>query len=251
MAALHTFQKQINYVQEYLHSRAIPFEMDSSRWGPILHTEGLRISFNKRTINVYHKKVESPSGVLSWNWSEQLHEPKTPEEITAIDDYLKLVCCAAYYASMARQFTKSPEWIVFTTVFTDDRIHDENQITVQAWVALKHLGAPTYMKHLCNRAYIVTNKNPHDPDSDRVSVRDFNPMTLALGSPVGQSYTDGHKPEAEGNFLNDGPFTFVPARATIHTSSDYVLPPVVGTETWPIWILVRSHDVKMCVETSK
>lgn len=245
----HTFQKQINFVQEFLHSRAIPFDTDHTRWGPVILTEGVRINFNKRTINVYHKKVSSPGGVLDWDWSEQLHEPKSPEEIAAIDDYIKLVCCAAHYASMARQFTKAPEWIIFTTLMTAGH-NNENQITVQAWVALNHLGAATYMKHLCNRVYVVTNKSYHDTESDRVAARDYNSMVLALGSPVGQSYTDGHKPEAEGNFLTDGPFTFVPARATIHTSSNYVLPDV-EPESWDIWVLVRSHDVKMCVETSQ
>jgi hypothetical protein len=249
MTAPHSFQNQINYVQEFLHARAIPFEVDHTRWGPVILAEGVRINFNKRTINVYHKKVSSPAGELDWNWTEQLHEPQSPEETKAIDDYLKLVCCAAHYASMARQFTKAPEWIIFTTIFTPDH-GNQNNITVQAWVALNHLGAATHMKYLDRHEYVVINKSYHDPESDRVRTHDFNNMTLALGSPVGSSYTDGHAPEAEGNFLNDGPFTFVPAKATIHTSSNYVLPDT-EPETWDIWVLVRTHDIKMCVETSK
>lgn len=245
----HTFQQFINYVQEYLHSRAIPFDVDHTRWGPVILTEGLRLNFNKRTINVYHKKVESPSGLLDWDWREQLHEPKSPKEIAAVFDYLKMVCCAAHYASMARQFTKAPEWIIFTTIFTAD-FKNQNNITVQAWVRLNRLGQATHMHYLDRHEYVVINKSFHDPESDRVRAHDFNNMTLALGSPVGSSYTEGHAPEAHGNFLTDGPFTFVPAKATIHVASNYVLPEV-EKETWPIWILVRSHDVKMCVETSK
>lgn len=247
----HTFQKQINFVQEFLHSRAIPFETEPKRWGPVITTESIRFNFNKNNINVYRKKVNTHGEDVDWDWAEQLFVPGDEKEEKAVDDYIRESCCIAHYVFMARGFTKAPEWIEFT-VYTREAQGHENavRIGIQAWVKLNRLGQTPYYKFLAGHDYFVVNNSFHDPESDRVVHHNFNNMTLALGSPVGQSYTDGHAPEAEGNFLTDGPFTFVPARATIHVASNYVLPEV-EKETWPIWILIRSHDVKMCVETAQ
>lgn len=239
------FKEQLNYVVDFFTKRGIPFDMEPTRWGHVVTAECVRINFNKNTVNTYRKIVVSPAGTLDWDWFEQLHAPGSASETLLFNDHIRLMCAMAHYAHMAREFTKAPDWIMFIVGAEQEKVKPADwRIRVGAYVRLNHLGADTYYKFLAGQSYYSANVNFHDDQSDRMSARDFNDMTLALGSPVGQSYTDGHMPEAHGNFLEDGPFTFVPAKATISTKSDYVLPQV-EPETWPIWILVRTHDVKM------
>lgn len=248
---MHPLQNQINFVLEFLHSRAIPFEHEPSRWGCVIRAEGIRFNFNKNTINVYRKKVETHGDGIDWDWAEQLHVPKTDEETAAVDAYIREACCCAHYANMAREFTKAPEWIEFT-IYTREAQGTDNavRIGIQAWVKLNRLGQTPFYKFLAGHDYFVVNNSFHDVESDRVTSRDYNNMTLTLGSPVGQVYVDGHAPEAHGNFITDGPFTFIPALEHYSITSNYVLPEI-KVEPTKVWVLVRSHDVKMNVENGK
>lgn len=253
MTAPHPLQKHINFVLEYFTTRAIPFENEPSRWGCVIQAEGIRFNFNKNTINVYRKKVQTHGDGVDWDWHDQLFAPKTDEETKAVADYIRLSCCMAHYAHYAREFTKAPEWVEFTAYTRDVEGRDgvnAIRIGVQAWVKLNRLGHTPFYKFLASNDYYVVNNSYNDHESERVAHHNFNSMTLSLGSPVGQVYVDGHAPEAHGNFLTDGPFTFIPAKEHYSITSNYVLPEI-KVEPTKVWVLVRTHDVKMNVENGK
>jgi len=251
MTAPHPLQKHINFVLEYFTARAVPFENEPSRWGCLIQAEGIRIKFNKNTINVYRKKVETHGDGIDWDWHEQLHVPTTDEETKAVEDYLRLACCCALYANFVRDITKAPEWIEFTIYTREAQGHDNAiRIGIQAWVKLNRLGQNTFYKFLAGHDYFVVDNCYNTHESERVAHHHFNNMTLSLGSPVGQVYVDGHAPEAHGNFIEGGPFTFVPAQEHYSITSNYVLPEI-KVEPTKVWVLVRTHDVKMNVENAK
>uniref|UniRef100_A0AB39CD93 Uncharacterized protein n=1 Tax=Pseudomonas phage HRDY3 TaxID=3236930 RepID=A0AB39CD93_9VIRU len=246
MTERHPLQDQMNFVQEYLFSRAIPFEQTPTRWGVTFEAEGVRIQFNKRTCNIYFQEVTSHEKRVEWNWVEELLVPEDDEARGHFIDWLRKACLCAHYAWFTREITKAPEWIKFFTTIKEGRTGNEQKIRVTAHVKLDILGRDPWYKYLDGEEYVVVNLCMNDHESDRISFRHFSNMVHALGSPVGSSFTDGHAPEAHNNFMEGGPWTFVPAKATIHTTSQYVLPED-EPESWDIFVLVRTHDVKMVV----
>lgn len=247
----HPFQKQIDFVREFLHFRMIPHEVTPTQWGCVIECESVRFNFNRKTVNLYTGETINPQSVFNWKWEEQLYDTTDPVHI---DHWIRRMCCAAHYVEMARQCMKAPAWFhVLPTVrpATGDREWRDTQgkiedarIRITVFVKLQYLGKETLYHYLDGEEYHVCELDLNDRESDRVSARHFRNVIHALGSPVGQSHTDGHKPHLEGNFLEDGPFTFVPATATETITSPYMLPDLKPTQ-WSLWVLIKTHDVKM------
>jgi len=244
----HILHNHIQVVREFLVGEKINFEELPTRWGIEFKAEEFRIVFKKRTCEMWAPEVNH-QGLVGERYHEQLHEPKSPEEHAAFARELRIFCTAILYATKAREMTKAPYWIIFTVGIKGDSHAGEgdHRLRIHAYVRLNILGREPFHKYLAGEEYYVVNCDWYDSQSERVFTRHFSSMINALGSPIGSSYTNGHAPEAHGNFLEGGPFTFIPAKATIHTTSQYVLPEF-EPETWDIFVLTKTHDVAIAAQ---
>lgn len=244
----HLLQEQMNFVNSYLFSRSIHSEIMPTRWGCTIEAEGVQIVFKKKTIDIHFLEVNTHGKGVSWAWQESLCGPfndGSAENDAHCMEWLKKALCVVQYLSYVRQITKAPEWIIFTATTRPDLTDPKDlRIRVGAWVRLNILGCTPFYKYLTGEEYAVTDFDLNHPHSDRVNYRDFSQMVNALGSPVGQSFIDGHAPNAEGNFMEGGPFTFIPAQENYTMTSNYVLPEI-ELEPTQVWVLQRTHAIKI------
>jgi len=251
LANPHPFQQQIDSVRAYLCARSIPYEMTPTRYGYIIECESVRFLFNRKTCNLYTGSIRNPASIFEWNWEEQL---SVNDNRLHIDHWIRRMCCAAHYVEMARQCIKAPSWMhILPTIRPARGGHEwrdmENgiedaKIRISVFVKLDYLGKGTTHYFLDGEDYHVCELDHDDRESDRVSARHFRNVMYSLGSPIGYSHMEGHAPHLEANFMDGGPFTFVPAKGTEIITSDYVLP-TRSPEQWNLWVLICSHDVKM------
>ena len=244
------FEKYFNQVIQFLDKRMMDYEIQKTANGHRVLSEGMRIDFNVRSCNVFRASVKNPEGSFEWEHVERLFDKDNDDAY--VESVMKIACSEAHYAHSARAATKAPDYIRFMVRARPVPMHyrpehhteDDHVITVLAYVKLGILGQDPFYKFLAREEYYAADCDLLNDNSDRISTHNFRDMVFANGSPVGHSYTEGHMPEADGNFLTGGPFTFIPARARCVVESQYVLPEMPDDE-WDIRVLVRTHEIKM------